>query len=357
MSGVAPERPLVSDDGVVCLAARAVGRSGLRLTELSLGGAQLGNLYRAITDEQACATVDAAWEGGIRYFDTAPHYGLGLSERRLGAALAGRPRSEYVLSTKVGRRLEPLSPPGEFDDEGFDVAATHRRVWDFSRDGVLRSLEESLGRLGVDAVDVVYLHDADEYRREVLESAYPALEELRGQGVVRAIGAGMNQAAMLADFARDTDMDVLMLAGRYTLLEQSALDDLLRVCEGRGVGIVAAGVFNSGLLASRVPAHGAKYDYGDAPQALVAHAQRIAEICERHGSSLPAAALAFPLAHPAVVSVCVGARSPEQIERNIGLHRSVVSAAVWGELKEQGLLRPDAPVPAGDRPGGSGDQP
>lgn len=357
MSGVAPERPLVSDDGVVCLAARAVGRSGLRLTELSLGGAQLGNLYRAITDEQACATVDAAWEGGIRYFDTAPHYGLGLSERRVGAALAGRPRSEYILSTKVGRRLEPLSPPGEFDDEGFAVAATHRRVWDFSRDGVLRSLEQSLQRLGVDGVDIVYLHDPDEHRREVLDSAYPALEELRGQGVVGAIGAGMNQTAMLADFARHTDMDLFMLAGRYTLLEQSALDDLLGVCERRGVGIVAAGVFNSGLLARRAPTDGAKYDYGDAPQALVAHAQRIAEICKRHGTSLPAAALAFPLAHAAVVSVCVGARSPEQIDRNIGLHRSVVPAAVWEELKEQGLLRPDAPVPAGDRPGGAGDQP
>jgi D-threo-aldose 1-dehydrogenase len=356
MSGVARDVPAVTVDGVVPLVTRPVGRSVLRLTEVSLGGAQLGNLYRAITDEQAVATVDAAWERGIRYFDTAPHYGLGLSERRLGTALAGRPRSEYVLSTKVGRRLEPLSPPGELDDEGFDVAATHRRVWDFSRDGVLRSLEESLQRLGVDGVDIVYLHDPDEYRREVLQTAYPALEELRAQGVVSAIGAGMNQVAMLADFARHTDMEVLMLAGRYTLLEQSALDDLLRVCERRGVGIVAAGVFNSGLLASRAPADGAKYDYDDAPQALVLAAQRIAEICERHGTSLPAVALAFPLAHPAVLSVCVGARSREQIERNIGLYRLGVPAAVWRELKEEGLLRPDAPVPAGDGTGGSGDQ-
>jgi len=346
MTRVAPGLPLVAGEGVVTLATRPVARVALRLTELSLGGAQLGNLYRAITDEQARATVDAAWERGVRYFDTAPHYGLGLSERRLGAALAGRPRSEYLLSTKVGRRLEPLSPAGHLDDEGFDVTATHRRVWDFSRDGVLRSLEESLGRLGVDAVDIVYLHDPDEHRREVLETAYPALEELRGQGVVRAIGAGMNQTAMLADFARHTDMDVLMLAGRYTLLEQSALDDLLPVCEQRGIGIVAAGVFNSGLLARRAPADGARYDYGDAPQALVLRAQRMAEICERHGTSLPAAALAFPLAHPAVASVCVGARSPDQIERNIGLYRSGVPTAVWGELTQQGLLRPDAPVPA-----------
>jgi D-threo-aldose 1-dehydrogenase len=356
MSRVAPERPLVSVDGVVTLATRPVARSALRLTELSLGGAQLGNLYRAITDEQARATVDAAWERGIRYFDTAPHYGLGLSERRLGAALAGRPRSDFVLSTKVGRRLEPLSPAGQLDDEGFDVTATHRRVWDFSRDGVLRSLEESLQRLGVDAVDIVYLHDPDEHRREVLETAYPALEDLRGQGVVSAIGAGMNQTAMLAEFARDTDMDVLMLAGRYTLLEQSALDDLLPVCERRGIGIVAAGVFNSGLLARRAPPDVAKYDYVDAPQALVLRARRMAQICERHGTSLPAAALAFPLAHPAVVSVCVGARSPEQIERNVGLHRSGVPAAVWSDLKEQGLLRSDVPVPAGGGNGDSGDQ-
>jgi D-threo-aldose 1-dehydrogenase len=356
MSRVAPERPPVPAKGIVTLAKRPLARSALPLTELSLGGAQLGNLYRAITDEQARATVDAAWERGIRYLDTAPHYGLGLSERRLGAALAGRPRGEYVLSTKVGRRLEPLSPAGPLDDEGFDVKATHRRVWDFSRDGVLRSLEGSLQRLGVDAVDIVYLHDPDAHRREVLETAYPALEELRGQGVVSAIGAGMNQTAMLADFARHTDMDVLMIAGRYTLLEQSALDDLLPVCERRGIGIVAAGVFNSGLLARSAPADAARYDYVDAPQALVLRARRMAQICERHGTSLPAVALAFPLAHPAVVSVCVGARSPEQIERNISLLRSGVPAAVWGDLREQGLLRPDAPVPADDGTDDSRDQ-
>ena len=346
MSRDASDRPRVAVEGVVTVPTRPITRSTLRLTELSLGGSQLGNLYRAIDDDEAGATVDAAWDGDIRYFDTAPHYGLGLSERRLGAALAGRPRNEYVLSTKVGRRLEPRTHAGQLDDEGFEVTATHRRVWDFSRDGVRRSLEESLQRLGVDAVDIVYVHDPDAHRREVLESAYPALEELRGEGVVGAIGAGMNQTAMLVDFARHTDMDVLMLAGRYTLLEQTALDELLPVCERRGIGIVAAGVFNSGLLARRSPADAAKYDYAAAPQALVLRARRMAEICERHGTSLPAAALAFPLGHPAVVSVCVGARSPAQIERNVGLYRSGVPAGVWTDLKEQGLLRPDAPVPA-----------
>jgi D-threo-aldose 1-dehydrogenase len=317
-----------------------------RLTELSLGCGQLGNLYRAIPDEQACAIVDAAWRTGIRYFDTAPHYGLGLSERRLGEALAGRSREDYVLSTKVGRLLKPLPQPQGVDSEGFDVPATHRRVWDFSRDGVLRSLEESLERLRLDHVDIVYLHDPDDHYRDVLSHAYPALEELRGQGVVSAIGAGMNQTAMLTKFARNTDMDLLMLAGRYTLLEQSALDELLPVCERRGISVVAAGVFNSGLLARRTPASGAKYDYADAPPKLLQRAMRLAAICEQHGSSLPAAALAFPLSHPAVVSICVGASSPGQVERNAALRQASPPPGLWAQLKAEGLLRPDAPVPA-----------
>ena len=318
-----------------------------RLSELSLGCAQLGNLYRAIGDEQAHATVDAAWNAGIRYFDTAPHYGLGLSERRLGEALAGRPRDDYVLSTKVGRLLEPLPGPQGIDTEGFDVTATHRRAWDFSRDGVLRSLEESLERLKLDRVDIIYLHDPDNHYRDALTHAYPTLEELRSQGVVSAIGAGMNQTAMLADFAKDTDMDLVMLAGRYTLLEQTALDELLPVCEQRGIGVIAAGVFNSGLLARRTPARGAKYNYSGVPPQLLQHASRIATICGQHTSSLPAAALAFPVGHPAVISICVGARSPEQVEQNAALlHQVSPPSALWAELKEEGLLRADAPVPA-----------
>jgi D-threo-aldose 1-dehydrogenase len=318
----------------------------LRLGELSLGCAQLGNLYRAISDEDARATVDAAWNEGVRYFDTAPHYGLGLSERRLGAALAGRPRDEYVLSTKVGRLLEPVAEVDGLDDGGFAVPATHRRVWDFSRDGIRRSLAESLERLGLDRVDVVYLHDPDDHWDEVLAAAYPALEELRAEGAVSAIGAGMNQSAMLADLVRNTEVDLLMLAGRYTLLEQDSLDDLLPLCEARGVGIVAAGVFNSGLLAQPQPAEDAKYNYDAAPRELVARARAIAAVCERHGTTLPAAAIAFPLAHPAVVNVCLGARSAEQVERNAALHREPVPAELWSELKADDLLRADAPVPA-----------
>ena len=223
--------------------------AALGLTQISLGCAQLGNLYRPIDEREARATVDAAWSEGIRYFDTAPHYGLGLSERRLGRALAAHERGDYVLSTKVGRLLMPTPAQGRMDDGGFAVPASFRRVWDFSRDGVLRSLEESLARLSVDRVDIVYLHDPDDHRDDAFLSAYPALEELRSQGVVTAIGAGMNQTPMLADFARNTDVDVVMLAGRYTLLDQSALDDLLPTCADRGVAVVAAGVFNSGLLA------------------------------------------------------------------------------------------------------------
>jgi D-threo-aldose 1-dehydrogenase len=315
------------------------------VSEISLGCAPLGNLHHEVSDAESTATVDAAWELGVRYFDTAPHYGLGLSERRLGSALASRPRHAFVLSSKVGRLLEPVQVAEGWDDQGFVVPATHRRVWDFSRDGIRRSLEGSLERLGLDRLDIVFLHDPDDHWSDVLATGYPALDELRAEGVVTAVGAGMNQAAMLADLVRETDVDLVMLAGRYTLLEQGALDDLLPLCEERRVAIVAAGVFNSGLLARARPPDGARYDYEDAPPELVERARAIARVCERHGTTLPAAALAFPLAHPAVVSVCVGARSAEQMRRNVALQREAISSDLWSELKTEGLLREDAPTP------------
>jgi len=324
---------------------RRLPNGGVALSELSLGCAQLGNLYGEVTDAEAKATVDSAWELGVRYFDTAPHYGVGLSERRLGAALASRPRDAHVISTKVGRLLEPIENPGGLDDEGFLVPATHRRVWDFSRDGILRSLTESFERLGLDRVDIAYLHDPDEHWVEVLETGYPTLAELRDQGLVKAIGAGMNQASMLADLVRETDVDVVMLAGRYTLLEQGSLDDLLPLCEERGVGIVAAGVFNSGLLSRPQPPSDAKYNYEPAPRELLDRARTIAAVCDRHGTTLPAAAIAFPLAHPAVVSVCLGARSAKQVQRNVTLYGEPIPAGLWSELKATRLLRADAPVP------------
>jgi D-threo-aldose 1-dehydrogenase len=317
------------------------------LTELSLGCSQLGNLHHAIDDDTARATVDAAWDEGVRYFDTAPHYGLGLSERRLGAALGDRPRTDYVVSTKVGRRLEPLAAVRGQDTEGFAVPATHRRVWDFSRDGIRRSIDESLQRLRLDRVDIAYLHDPDDHLEHVLAAGYPALEELRDEGIVAAIGAGMNQSPMLAELACNTDVDLVMLAGRYTLLEQGALDDLLPVCERRGIGVVAAGVFNSGVLARSYPPEDATYDYGRAPAHVLERARRIAHVCERHATTLPEAAVAFPLGHPAVVSVCVGARSPEQIRRNARSLGAQIPPDLWYELREQGLLHAQAPVPSG----------
>jgi D-threo-aldose 1-dehydrogenase len=320
-------------------------RRVIDLSPLSLGGAPLGNMYTPVSEEDARATVDAAWERGIRFFDTAPHYGLGLSERRFGAALRERPRHEYVLSTKVGRILEPVDNRAEFDSEGgFAVPARWRRMWNFTREGVRRSLADSLQRLGLDRVDIVFIHDPDDHRREAFEQAYPALEELRSEGVVRAIGAGMNQSAMLTDFVRETDVDVLLLAGRYTLLEQDALDDLLPAAEARGVKIVAGGVFNSGLLAQARPPKDATYDYRKAPADLLSTARRLATVCERHGVSLPAAALAFPARHPAVASVLTGARSAEQIERNADLFATAVPDDLWTELKAEGLLRADAPT-------------
>ena len=263
--------------------------------------------------------------------DTAPHYGLGLSERRLGSALARRNRDDYVLSTKVGRLLEPVDIVAGEDDEGFAVPATHRRIRDFSRDGIRRSLEESLQRLNLDRVDVVDLHDPDGHLADVLSEGFAALADLRAEGVVSAIGAGMNHSEPLATLVRETDMDLVMVAGRYTLLEQESLDDLLPLCLERGVGVVAAGVFNSGLLARPSPSMDAHYNYEDAPPSVVRRAREIARICQRHGTTLPAAAIAFPLAHPAVVSVCLGARSGEQIERThppapSGLNRSLARA-------------------------------
>ncbi|MEV6877962.1 aldo/keto reductase [Amycolatopsis sp. NPDC051128] len=318
----------------------------LSLSRLGLGCAQLGNLYHAISDETAAATVRRAWDEGVRYFDTAPHYGLGLSETRLGAVLRAFPRDEYVLSTKVGRVLEP-NPDGAraLDDQGFAVPAAYRRRWDFSRDGVLRSLEDSLVRLGLDRVDVVYVHDPDDHFDEALRGAFPALRELREQGVIGAFGAGMNQAPMLGEFVRRTDLDVVLVAGRYTLLDQPALDELLPLCADRDVAVVAGGVFNGGILATAEP--GRVYDYAEAPPELVERAARIAAICARHGVELPEAALALPMAHPAVASVVVGAHDPEQVSVNARRARAVVPPEMWTELVAEGLLRADVVLAEG----------
>lgn len=326
---------------------RALGRQGLTVGPLSFGAATLGNLYREVDDASAADTLDAVWQSGVRYVDTAPHYGLGLSERRVGRALRNRPRDEVVVSTKVGRVLEPVqAAQGERDlDNLFDVPRDHVRVLDYSRDGVVRSLEASLARLDLERVDIVYVHDPDDYATIVLDEALPALDDLRRQGVIRSFGVGMNQSALPAEFVRHSDLDIVMEAGRYTLLDQSALDDLLPVALERGVSIVAAGVFNSGLLARDRPDPTSHYDYATAAPELVERATRMAEICERHGATLPQAAAQFPLGHPAVATVCLGARSREQAHRNALLFETPVPSSVWAELKDQGLMRVDAPTP------------
>ena len=303
--------------------------------DLGFGAAQLGNLWRATSDDSATAAVDAAWDAGIRHFDTAPHYGLGLSERRLGRALARYPRDEYVLSTKVGRLLKP-SPEnaGRRDDHGFDVPAAMRRVWDFSRDGIRRSIDDSIERLGLDRIDIAYLHDPDEHWDAASTTGVGALAELRDEGVVRAIGAGMNQSAMLAEFVRRYDIDAVMLAGRYTLLDRSAADDLLPVALERGVDVIAAGVYNSGLLSRARVASDAVYDYGPAPAELIERATQLAALCERYGVELPAAAIQFPLRHPAVTTVVVGCRTAEQVADAVARRRQPIPDALWHELEE-----------------------
>lgn len=311
--------------------------AGVELTEIGFGAAQLGSLYRETTDEEARAAVDAAWDAGIRYFDTAPHYGIGLSERRLGEALAGRDRDTYALSTKVGRLLVPtpeLAAAGERDDDGFAVPATHRRRWDFSRDGVLRSLEESLERLGLDRIDIAYLHDPDQHWEAASTTGIAALRELRDQGVVRAIGAGMNQSAMLARFVRECDVDVVMVAGRLTLLDRTAEEDLLPAAEEHGVSIVAAAVYNSGLLSRPEVPDDARFDYDQAPPELLRRARRMAELCREAGVTLPDAAVQFPLRHPAVASVVVGVRTAEQVQSTVERYRAVIPPELWTELEE-----------------------
>ena len=326
-------------------------RPAIRLTALGFGAAQGGNLHRATTDDTFTRAVDAAWDMGMRYFDTAPHYGLGLSERRLGAALRTRPRDDYVISTKVGRLLVPSPATAHLrDPEGFDVAATHRRQWDFSRDGVRRSLEASLTRTGLDRIDIVFLHDPDDHWRQAATEAIPALVELRDQGVIGAVGAGMNQSAMLTRFVQETDIDLVMCAGRFTLLEQGALHDLLPAAQHRGAGVVIAGVYNSGLLASERPPADATYNYQQASPELIRRATRIAEVCEAHGVTLPEAALAFVRSHPAVVATVVGLADQGQVTETGRRANAAVPDTLWPALRAEGLIEPrntTGPAPAG----------
>ncbi|WP_166660193.1 aldo/keto reductase [Paenarthrobacter nitroguajacolicus] len=303
-----------------------------KMGKLGFGGAGIGNLYRAIPDGEALATVLAAWDAGIRYFDTAPHYGLGLSEQRLGAVLRDKPRDEFVISTKVGRLLQP-NPSGGQDPEGFDVPATSRRVWDFSEAGIRHSIEDSLERLGLDHVDIAYLHDPDVHDLQAgISQGLPALEKLRSEGVVRAIGVGINSAEAALECIEAADLDLVMLAGRYTLLEQPSVP-LLDRCVERSTGVVSVGAYNSGLLARPDVPENAHYNYDQAPPDVLERARALAAICRDFGVELPTAALQFPLRHPAVVNVTAGATSPEQVTVNAARMEATVPEELWNALE------------------------
>lgn len=332
------------------------------LTKASLGGARLGfgaaplgNMRAPLSDQEAEAVVEAAWRAGARYFDTAPLYGHGLSERRLGAALRGRPRDSFVLSTKVGRRLEPCAP-SEADGGIYVAVPDLKAVFDYSYDGVLAAFAASLERLGLDRVDILYVHDvdamthgseaaADHRLRELLDlGGWRALADLRAAGTVGAIGLGVNACRPCSQILAYADPDLFLLAGRYTLLDQSALFELFPACLARKIGVVLGGPYNSGVLATGA-IEGAYYDYSPAPLRILARTRAIQAVCDRHGVSLPQAALQFPAAHPAVVSVIPGGRTPEEVTQNAARFDTKTPVAFWDDLKAHGLLPSEAPTP------------
>ncbi|MGX8013863.1 aldo/keto reductase [Mesorhizobium sp. ORM8.1] len=331
-----------------------IGNGGITFTELGFGTAPLGNLYRAVPDEDANATLEAAWTTGCRYYDTAPLYGLGLAETRLNAFLRGRKRDDYVLSSKVGRLMR-VAPPEQRTGIGkFFDTPSRREVYDYSYDGVMRSFEASLERLGVDRIDILFVHDVDIFthgskeasdRRieEFMSSGYYGLLSLRDQGVIKAFGGGINEWQVAQTLAERGDFDLFLLAGRYTLLEQDALATFLPLCQKRGIGIVLGGPYNSGVLATG-PKPGAYYNYSEAPKEILDRVARIEAVCKRHGVRLIEAALQFPLQHPSVVSVIPGGQRPAEVESNRALLDVKIPAALWADLKQEGLLRADAPA-------------
>jgi D-threo-aldose 1-dehydrogenase len=330
----------------------------LQASPLGFGGAPLGNLFRAVAEDEAITLLRHARASGISYFDTAPHYGNGLSEIRIGKALGGVARDEYVLSSKVGRVLVPdRAAPRE--QNGYVDVLPFRQRWDYSRSGTLRSIDESLQRLGVSRLDIVYIHDIDpdthgtSYAQrfdEVLAGAVPALAELRKAGTIGGFGLGVNDWQVCVDVLSRVDLDIVLLAGRYTLLDQSALPELLPLCERRGVAVVIGGPYNSGILATGAhPADGTApyFNYAPAPADLVARVEAIEEVCAEYDVPLRAAALQFPLAHPAVASVIPGARTIAEFDQNLALATRAVPLAFWRALSDRGLIAPDAPLPRG----------
>jgi len=336
----------------VAIECKTLGRSGLRLSVFGFGGTGLGNLYRAMSEREAIATLDAAYAAGMRYYDTAPLYGHGLSEHRVGSALRRFGDPEVVVSTKVGWRMKPAF--GKPADAGlFEGIIAFGRFNDYSYDGAMRSFEDSLNRLGTDRIDVLLIHDVDrrnqggrypEVFRTAMAGAYKAVLSLREQGVVKAIGCGLNEWEACRDFAEAGDFDCFLLAGRYTLLEQHSLKSFLPLCERRGIGIILGGPYNSGVLASGA-VRGAWFDYAPAPEDILARVAAIESVCRRHNVALKAAALQFPLHHSCVASVIPGTRSSAEIAENLEMLRAPIPAELWRELKSAGLVDPAAPTP------------
>lgn len=331
-----------------------IGNGGISFTELGFGTAPLGNLYRAVSDEDANATLEAAWATGCRYYDTAPLYGLGLSETRLNPFLRSRKRDDYVLSSKVGRIMRACPPDQRTGIGKFFDTPSRREVYDYSYDGVMRSFEASLERLGVDRIDILFVHDVDIFTHgskeasdqrieEFMRSGYYGLLSLRDQGVIKAFGGGINEWQVAQTLAERGDFDLFLLAGRYTLLEQEALTSFLPLCQKRGIGIVLGGPYNSGILATG-PKPGAYYNYSEAPKEVLERVAGIEAVCKRHGIRLIEAALQFPLLHPSVVSVIPGGQRPSEVESNRSLLDAKLPAALWADLKQERLMRADAPT-------------
>ena len=331
---------------------RPLGRSGVDVTVMSFGGAPIGNFLRPFTDEQARAMVDQAWGLGLRYFDTAPGYGHGLSEYRLGHALHERPRKDFVLSTKVGRVLRPSAPDAS-DAGPWVAAAPFAAEFDYSYDGVMRSFEDSMQRLLVNDLDIVLMHDIDEYTHgagqgrmfdTALTSGFRALADLRDQGLVKAIGVGVNEADVCLRVVQQVDIDCVLLAGRYTLLEQEPLNDLFPACTERDIAVILGGVFNSGILATG-PVPAAKFNYSPASDPVRRRAAALEAVCGRHGVPLAAAAIQFAAAHPVVSSICLGSRTLQQQANSVDWLEVDVPAALWADLRAENLIRHDAPTP------------
>lgn len=334
------------------LPSRRLGRSGLAVTTLGFGGAPLGDLYARLDEASAVATAETALAAGVTLLDTSPLYGHGLSEHRIGSALRRSGREDVVISTKIGRVALPFA--GRGDGSGYLGGLPHGLRFDYSYDGAMRSLEQSALRLGVDRLDIVLIHDVDVWTHgrdmieqrfaEAMDGAYRALDELRAAGAVKAIGVGVNEAEMCERFARAGDFDTMLLAGRYSLLEQPALASFMPLAQEKGIGLMLGGVFNSGILATG-PIAGAKYNYRPAPPEILARVGAIEAVCARHGVPLRRAALQFPLGHPAVASLVMGAVRPEEVEDQVAELSAPIPTALWTELKAERLLGADVPVP------------